>query len=49
MKNSFTILALCSGFFASPQSPWTQEKGSFYTQLSFTTIASYTDIFGDPN
>ncbi|MDC0006418.1 hypothetical protein OAE03_02785 [Winogradskyella sp.] len=49
MKNSFTILALCSGFFASAQSPWTQEKGSFYTQLSFTTIASYTDIFGDPN
>jgi len=30
------------------QSPWTQEKGKFYTQFSFTTIANYDEVFGDP-
>jgi len=31
------------------QSPWTKNKGEIYTQLSFSTIPSYYEIFGDPD
>lgn len=41
------FLLFCISFFA--QSPWTKEKGKFYTQLSFTTIANYDALFGDPD
>jgi len=49
MKNLYTIIALLSSSFLFAQSPWTQEKGKFYTQLSFTTIPSYDAIFSDSN
>lgn len=49
MKNSISILFLIIGFSAFAQSPWTQKKGKFYTQLSYTTIPNYTDLFGDPD
>ncbi|WP_046755285.1 transporter [Kordia jejudonensis] len=48
MKNLYTIIALLSSAILFAQSPWTQEKGKFYTQLSFTTIANYDEVFGDP-
>jgi hypothetical protein len=49
MKNLYTIIAILSAQFLLAQSPWTQEKGKFYTQLSFTTISNYDEIFGDPD
>ncbi|MGH1385182.1 transporter [Kordia sp.] len=49
MKNIYTIIAILSVQFLLAQSPWTQEKGKFYTQLSFTTISNYDEIFGDPD
>jgi len=49
MKNCIKILVFFISASAFAQSPWTQKKGEFYTQLSFTTIPSYTDIFGDPD
>ena len=33
---------------AFSQSPWTQKKGKFYTQFSYSTISDYDTIFGDP-
>ena len=41
----FLILLLSISTFS--QGPWTQEKGKFYTQLSFTTISNYNTLFGD--
>jgi hypothetical protein len=49
MKNSIRILFLCIGVSAFSQSPWTKEKGKFYSQLSFTTIPNYNTLFGDPD
>ena len=34
---------------AFSQSPWTQKKGKFYTQLSFTTIPNYDTLFDNPD
>lgn len=49
MKSLYTIIAILSVQFLLAQSPWTQEKGKFYTQLSFTTISNYDEVFGDPD
>ncbi|WP_299123622.1 hypothetical protein [uncultured Winogradskyella sp.] len=49
MKNYIIVLILCISFSSFSQSPWTQEKGKFYTQLSYTTIPNYTELFGDPD
>jgi len=44
---NFLFLFLTISVFS--QGPWTQEKGKFYTQLSFSTIQSYNELFGDPD
>jgi len=49
MKNYITILFLCICLQAFSQSPWTKEKGEFYTQLTYTTIPNYNTLFGDPD
>ncbi len=49
MKNLYIIITLLSTQFLLAQSPWTQEKGTFYTQLSFSTISNYDEVFGDPD
>lgn len=49
MKNNTTILFLFLSITVFSQSPWTKEKGSLYTQLSFTTIPNYNELFGDPD
>ena len=49
MKNFTIILLLLVSLSSFSQSPWTKEKGKFYTQLSFTTIPNYNMLFGDPN
>ncbi|ARV15749.1 hypothetical protein [Polaribacter sp. SA4-12] len=48
MKQIAKLLILLVSISAFSQGPWTQEKGKFYTQLSFTTIPSYDTLFGDP-
>ena len=49
MKNLTKLSFLLFSISFLAQSPWTKEKGSFYTQLSFTTIANYDALFGDPD
>ncbi|WP_303318862.1 hypothetical protein Q4Q34_05255 [Flavivirga abyssicola] len=49
LKNSIKILLLFICVSGFSQSPWTQEKGKFYTQLSYTTIPNYDTFFGDPD
>ncbi|PQJ68734.1 hypothetical protein [Polaribacter butkevichii] len=49
MKNLSKLLFLFISISAFSQGPWTQEKGKFYTQFSFTTIPSYSEVFGDPD
>ena len=49
MKKVTKFLFLLISISAFSQGPWTKEKGKFYTQLSFTTIANYHELFGDPD
>ena len=48
MKNLTKLLFLFISISVFSQGPWTQEKGKFYTQFSFTTIPGYSTLFGDP-
>ncbi len=48
MKHFTKLLFLLISISAYSQSPWTQEQGRFYTQLSFTTIPNYDTLFGNP-
>lgn len=49
MKNITKFLFLCISISVFSQGPWTQEKGKLYTQLSFSTIPNYNELFGDPD
>ncbi|WP_339662265.1 hypothetical protein [uncultured Polaribacter sp.] len=49
MKNITKLLFLFISISVFSQGPWTQEKGKVYTQLSFTTIPTYNELFGDPD
>lgn len=49
MKNSIKLLILFLSIATFSQSPWTQNKGKAYTQLSYTTIPNYDAIFSDSN
>ncbi|RED48973.1 hypothetical protein [Seonamhaeicola aphaedonensis] len=44
---SLIIALVCTSIFA--QSAWTKKKGEIYTQLAFTTINDYNQIFGNPD
>ncbi|WP_298779410.1 hypothetical protein [uncultured Polaribacter sp.] len=46
MKNLVSFLLLFVSISTFSQSPWTQEKGKFYTQISYTTISNYDALFG---
>ncbi|TVZ56387.1 hypothetical protein OD91_1672 [Lutibacter sp. Hel_I_33_5] len=46
MKNLSLLLFLVTSITFA-QSPWTQKKGKLYTQLSYTIIPEYTEIFGN--
>lgn len=48
MKKLTPFLFFLTTTFVFAQSPWTQEKGKSYTQISFTTIPNYDTLFGDP-
>lgn len=43
------ILFLFISVTVFAQGPWTQKKGKFYTQVSYTSIANYDEFFGDPD
>lgn len=49
MKIITTVLVVFISFSLFSQSPWTKEKGTFYSQYSFTTIYNYDTLFGDPD
>ncbi|MEO9572101.1 MAG: hypothetical protein ABJH82_14525 [Polaribacter sp.] len=49
MKQIASFLILFISISAFSQGPWTQEKGKFYTQISFSTISNYDELFGDPD
>ena len=49
MKNLTKLIILLFSISTFSQSPWTQKKGKAYTQLSFTSIANYNTLFGDPD
>ena len=49
MKKITTIILLLCVSFSFSQSPWTQKKGTFYTQLSFSTIPAYNTIYANPD
>ena len=48
MKKLAYLLLITISFNVYSQSPWTQKKGESYLQLSFTTIPSYSTLFGNP-
>lgn len=49
MKNLTKILFIFISCTLFSQSPWTQKKGKAFTQLSYTSIANYTAVFGSPD
>jgi len=49
MKQLAKFLFLLVSISAFSQGPWTQKKGEFYSQISFTTISNYDEFFGDPD
>ncbi|WP_245892114.1 hypothetical protein [Polaribacter glomeratus] len=49
MKNITQLFFLFISISVFSQSPWTQEKGKFYTQISFSTIPYYNTLFGNPD
>jgi hypothetical protein len=49
MKTITKLFFLLISFSAFSQSPWTQEKGKFYTQISLSIIPYYNTLFGSPD
>ncbi len=49
MKYFSHLSILLISISAFSQGPWTKEKGSYYSQLSYTTIQNYSNLFGDPD
>ena len=49
MKNTIKILFLFISFSMFSQSPWTKDKGDLFINISYTTIADYNALFGDPD
>lgn len=49
MKNAQILIALLFTGAVFAQSPWTKNKNEAYVQLSFSSIAGYTELFGNPD
>ncbi len=49
MRKPIVFLGLFISSITFAQSPWTTEKGRFFTSLSYSTISNYNEIFGDPD
>lgn len=48
MKQLIALLLSLTSISLIAQSPWSKEKNEAYLQLSYTTIAGYSELFGDP-
>ncbi|MBC3759901.1 hypothetical protein H7U19_15925 [Hyunsoonleella sp. SJ7] len=48
MRTYLAFLFLISAQIINAQSGWTLKKGKAYTQIAFTTIPSYSEIFANP-
>ncbi|MAD97646.1 MAG: hypothetical protein CMB99_10010 [Flavobacteriaceae bacterium] len=49
MRKLIPLIVILFSISLTAQSPWTQKKGRFYTQFSYTTISGYNELFGDPD
>ncbi len=49
MNKYVLFFAILTTSLSFSQSAWTKKKGETYTQLSYTTIANYDMLFGNPN
>ena len=47
--NTFLLVLIFSNSLLYSQSPWTKKKGGFYTQLGFSAISKYNEVFGNPD
>ena len=49
MKKHIALLLLIAPLISNAQGAWVQKKSEAYTQISFSSIANYTDIYGNPD
>ena len=49
MKQLTKLIILIFSLATFSQSPWTQEKGKYYTQISYTSISNYSTLIGEPD
>ncbi|WP_299064431.1 hypothetical protein [uncultured Polaribacter sp.] len=49
MKKSLKIVFFLVSLSAFSQSPWTKEKKDLFLNLSYTSIANYNELFGNPD
>jgi hypothetical protein len=49
MKPIYILIALFFSLQITAQSPWTQEKGRFFANLSYSSISDYSEMFGEPD
>jgi len=48
MRAFIFLIFLLFHFSAKPQSAWTQEKGKVYSQITFSSISNFSEVFGNP-
>ncbi len=49
MRKIIPFITILFSISLMAQGPWTQKKGKFYTQFSYSTISGYSELFGDPD
>lgn len=49
MTKKLTFLAFFIASYSFSQNAWTKKKGEIYSQISFTSISDYGNIFGNPD
>jgi len=49
MTKKLTILVFFIASYSFSQNAWTKKKSEVYSQISFTTISDYGNIFGNPD
>lgn len=49
MRPIYFLIVFFITLQATAQSPWTKEKGRFFTNLSYSSISDYSELFGNPD
>lgn len=49
MKTHLLLCSIFISFLSHAQGAWTQKEGEAYTQLSFSTIGNYSEVYGNPD